>query len=155
MKTVCGIDLGTQSCKVVLYDYEAKKIAASSSAAIELIAENDGTREQKAEWYEDALKICFGALPEDAKKTIAAIGVSGQQHGFVPLDENGKPLYNVKLWYDTATATECDEITKAACCERRCDGVWHTRRYSRTVRRRKIQQTGRYIGQAGVPGKCV
>ena len=114
MKTVCGIDLGTQSCKVVLYDYEAKKIAASSSAAIELIAENDGTREQKAQWYEDALKSCFGALPEDAKKTIAAIGVSGQQHGFVPLDEKGKPLYNVKLWCDTATAAECGEITKAA-----------------------------------------
>ncbi|MCL1813319.1 MAG: xylulokinase [Treponema sp.] len=114
MKTVCGIDLGTQSCKVVLYDYEAKKIAASSQAAIELIAENDGTREQKAEWYEEALKSCFTALPEDVRKTIAAIGVSGQQHGFVPLDEKGKPLYNVKLWCDTSTAAECEEITKAA-----------------------------------------
>ncbi|MCL1929153.1 MAG: xylulokinase [Treponema sp.] len=114
MKTVCGIDLGTQSCKVVLYDYEAKKIAASSQAAIELIAENDGTREQKAQWYEEALKSCFAALPEDSRKTIAAIGVSGQQHGFVPLDEKGKPLYNVKLWCDTSTAAECEEITKAA-----------------------------------------
>jgi xylulokinase len=114
MKTVCGIDLGTQSCKVVLYDYEHKTIAASSQVAIELIAENDGTREQKAQWYRDALAACFAALPEDAKKTIAAAGVSGQQHGFVPLDENGKPLYNVKLWCDTATAAECDDITRAA-----------------------------------------
>ncbi|MDR2482256.1 MAG: xylulokinase, partial [Treponema sp.] len=55
MKTVCGIDLGTQSCKIVLYDYEAKKIIASSQAAVDMIAENDGTREQKAQWYEDAL----------------------------------------------------------------------------------------------------
>jgi xylulokinase len=99
---------------VVLYDYETKKIAASSQAAIELIAENDGTREQKAEWYQNALKTCFSALPEDARKTIQALGVSGQQHGFVPLDEGGKPIYNVKLWCDTATAAECDEITKAA-----------------------------------------
>ena len=114
MKTVCGIDLGTQSCKVVIYDYEAKKIAASSQAAIELIAENDGTREQKAQWYKEALKSCFTALPEDVRKTIAAIGVSGQQHGFVPLDEKGLPLYNVKLWCDTSTAEECEEITKAA-----------------------------------------
>ena len=114
MKTVCGIDLGTQSCKVVLYDYETKKIAASSQAAIELIAENDGTREQKAEWYREALQSCFSALPEDKRKTITAIGVSGQQHGFVPLDEKGKPLYNIKLWCDTSTAPECDEITKAA-----------------------------------------
>ncbi|MDR2768379.1 MAG: xylulokinase [Treponema sp.] len=114
MKTVCGIDLGTQSCKVVLYDYEAKKKAASSQQAIELIAENDGTREQKAEWYHDALKACFAALPAGAKKTIEAVGVSGQQHGFVPLDERGRPLYNVKLWCDTSTAAECDEITGAA-----------------------------------------
>ncbi|GHV85199.1 xylulokinase [Spirochaetia bacterium] len=114
MKTVCGIDLGTQSCKVVLYDYEAKKAAASSQAAVDMIAENDGTREQKAEWYQGALKSCFAALPEDAKKTIEAIGVSGHQHGLVPLDEKGKALYNVKLWCDTATAAECEEITKAA-----------------------------------------
>ncbi|MDR2181163.1 MAG: xylulokinase [Treponema sp.] len=114
MKTVCGLDLGTQSCKVVLYDYEAKKQAASSQQAIELIAENDGTREQKAEWYHDALKACFAALPAEVKKTIQAAGVSGQQHGFVPLDERGRPLSNVKLWCDTSTAAECDEITRAA-----------------------------------------
>ena len=114
MKTVCGIDLGTQSCKVILYDYEARKIVLSSQAAIELIAENDGTREQKAEWFTEALKNCFAAFNEETKKTITAIGVSGQQHGFVPLDENGKPLYNVKLWCDTATAAECEEITRAA-----------------------------------------
>ena len=114
MKTVCGIDLGTQSCKVVLYDYEAKKITTNSQTVIDLIAENDGKREQKAEWYQGALKSCFAALPEEAKKSIAAIGVSGQQHGFVPLDEKGKSLYNVKLWCDTSTAAECEEITGAA-----------------------------------------
>ncbi|MDR2209936.1 MAG: xylulokinase [Spirochaetaceae bacterium] len=114
MKTVCGIDLGTQSCKVVLYDPEAGRIAASSQAAIGMIAENDGTREQKAQWYQDALRECFGALPEDAKKTILAIGVSGQQHGFVPLDEQGRALYNVKLWCDTSTAPECGELSAAA-----------------------------------------
>ncbi|MDR1388353.1 MAG: xylulokinase [Treponema sp.] len=114
MKTVCGIDLGTQSCKVVLYDYETKKITASSQKAVELIAANDGTREQKAEWYQDALKACFDALPADEKKTAAAVGVSGHQHGFVPLDNGGRPLYNVKLWCDTSTVAECGDITKAA-----------------------------------------
>jgi xylulokinase len=114
VKTVCGIDLGTQSCKVVLYDYEAKKIVSTAQQAIDLIAENDGTREQKTEWYKAALKSCFAALPDDAKKAVAAVGVSGAQHGFVPLDEKGEPLYNVKLWCDTSTAAECEELTKAA-----------------------------------------
>ncbi|MCL2722620.1 MAG: xylulokinase, partial [Treponema sp.] len=114
MQTVCGIDLGTQSCKIVVYDYVKKSIIAESSAPINIIAENDGTREQKTEWYDTAIKTCFNKIDKKIKKTIAAIGVSGQQHGFVPLDENGKPVYNVKLWCDTSTAKECEELTKAA-----------------------------------------
>jgi xylulokinase len=114
MRTVCGIDLGTQSCKLVVYDYEKKKIIAHSSAPLDIIAQNDGTREQKTEWYDAAVKACFDKIDKNIKKTIAAIGVSGQQHGFVPLDDKGKPVYNVKLWCDTSTAKECDELTKAA-----------------------------------------
>jgi len=113
MQTVCGIDLGTQSCKLVIYDFEKKKITAQSSFPVEIIAENDGTREQKAEWYNTVLKKCFDKIDKKTKSAIAAIGVSGQQHGFVPLDEKGKPVYNVKLWCDTSTAKECDELTKA------------------------------------------
>ena len=114
MQTVCGIDLGTQSCKLVVYDYTKKTIVAQSQAALDLIALNDGTREQKAEWYDEVVKTCFDKIDAKVKKTIAAIGVSGQQHGFVPLDEKGKPVYNVKLWCDTSTAAECGELTKLA-----------------------------------------
>ena len=114
MQTVCGIDLGTQSCKLIVYDYEKKKIVSQASQPLELIAENNGTREQKTEWYDNALKACFDKIDKKAKAAITAIGVSGQQHGFVPLDEKGKPVYNIKLWCDTSTAGECDELTKAA-----------------------------------------
>ena len=114
MQTVCGIDLGTQSCKLIVYDYAKKKIVADSQAPLDIIAKNDGTREQKAEWYAAALKDCFDKIDKSTKNTIAAIGVSGQQHGFVPLDDKGKPVYNVKLWCDTSTAAECDELTKMA-----------------------------------------
>ncbi|HPO03442.1 MAG TPA: FGGY family carbohydrate kinase, partial [Treponemataceae bacterium] len=62
MKTVAGIDMGTQSMKVILYDYESKKIVASAQEAIDLIAENDGTREQKVEWYDEALKKCLSSF---------------------------------------------------------------------------------------------
>ncbi|MCL2809973.1 MAG: xylulokinase [Treponema sp.] len=119
MRTVCGIDLGTQSCKIVVYDYEKKSIIAESSAPVDMIAENDGTREQKTEWYDAAIKTCFDKIDKKTKKTIAAIGVSGQQHGFVPLDDKGKPVYNVKLWCDTSTAAECDDLTKAAGSEKK------------------------------------
>ncbi|MDR0624800.1 MAG: xylulokinase [Treponema sp.] len=114
MKTVCGIDLGTQSCKMVIYDFEKKSAAALTQAPVDMIARNDGTREQKAGWYDAALKTCFSNLDESLKATITAIGVSGHQHSFVPLDEKGRPIYNVKLWCDTSTAAECEELTKLA-----------------------------------------
>ena len=119
LKTVCGIDLGTQSCKIVVYDYENKKCIAQAHAPVDLIAENDGTREQKAEWYDAALKTCFSQIDPLIKQTIAAIGVSGHQHSFVPLDEKGKAVYNVKLWCDTSTEAECEELTKMAGSEKK------------------------------------
>ena len=78
------------------------------------MAESDGTREQKTEWFDKGLEVCFGKLSAANKATIEAIGVSGQQHGFVPLDKDGKALYNIKLWCDTATVEECKIITEAA-----------------------------------------
>lgn len=106
--------MGTQSIKVVLYDWEAHKIVAKSQEPIDMIAKNDGTREQKTEWYDAALVKCFASFSAEQKASIAAIGVSGHQHGFVPLDADGKALYNVKLWNDTSTAEECRILTEAA-----------------------------------------
>jgi xylulokinase len=112
MKTVAGIDLGTQSMKVVLYDFENRRTVESSSCPMELISEADGTREQKAEWYKNGLEKCFAKISAEGKKSVCAAGVSGQQHGFVALDEEKNPLYNVKLWNDTSTFAECREITE-------------------------------------------
>lgn len=110
MKTVIGIDNGTQSTKVIFYDFENKTIAASASSPHDLISSNDGISEQKAEWWIDALDKCFKQIDPSIKETAVAVGVSGQQHGFVPLDKEGNVLYNIKLWCDTSTSVECEEI---------------------------------------------
>jgi xylulokinase len=114
MKSVCGIDLGTQSCKIILYDPDAKQIIAKVQSPLDITAKNDGTREQLASWYEEALLACFRAISPELRATIAAIGVSGQQHGFVPLDGQGRAIRPVKLWNDTSTAAECAELTELA-----------------------------------------
>ena len=43
---------------------------------------------------------------------MKGLGVSGQQHGFVPLDKNGAVFRPAKLWCDTTTAAECEAITR-------------------------------------------
>lgn len=113
MKTTAGIDLGTQSVKVMLYDFADRKIVFTTSAPLSLIKNEKGACEQTTDDWERALETCFHAIPLALKNTIVALAVSGQQHGFVPLDKNGVPLYNVKLWCDTETQNECNELTQA------------------------------------------
>ena len=42
---------------------------------------------------------------------VRGIGVSGQQHGFVPLDKSDQIIRPAKLWCDTSTVEECEIIT--------------------------------------------
>jgi len=112
MKTIVGIDNGTQSTKVLFYDYENRHIAAIGKAPHQLISMKNGRREQKTEWWIEALRKAFSQVDPEIRRTAEAIGVSGQQHGLVPLDGTGKAVYNVKLWNDTETASECLDIMK-------------------------------------------
>ncbi len=107
-----GIDLGTQSIKAIVYDFDKKEIVAQASESIDIINGPDGTREQKARWWIDALDKCLDTIPNEIKANISAIAVSGQQHGFVPVSSDGAVLYNVKLWCDTSTLEECKELTR-------------------------------------------
>ena len=112
-KTFIGIDIGTQSVKVIFYDAHTQEIKYSSRSELSLNQEANGSSEQLAEWWLDALANCMADIPSEIKTSAVAIGVSGQQHGFVPLDKNGKVLAPVKLWCDTSTTQECDELMEA------------------------------------------
>jgi len=115
-----GLDVGTQSVKLVAYDPDTHRVVASAGRPLELASGDDGSREQRAEWWIDAIRHCFAQLDPPLRKRVRAIGVSGQQHGFVPLDRNGNVLAPAKLWCDTSTSAECDLIMDAAGGARRC-----------------------------------
>ncbi|MEZ5758557.1 MAG: xylulokinase [Emcibacteraceae bacterium] len=119
-KTILGIDLGTQSVKLMVYCPDRKKILAEKTHPFDIIAKPDGTMEQLAEWWVSGIKDCINAIDPEIKKTVVAIGVSGQQHGFVPLDGEGNVLFPVKLWCDTSTSEECYEIMEAMGGEQEC-----------------------------------
>jgi len=110
MTTVLGIDLGTQSVKAICYDAEVRETVAVGSASLDVYRDASGAAEQRATWWIEALKLAIAKLSPTARAAVSAIGVSGQQHGFVPLDDKGDVLAPVKLWCDTSTAKECVDI---------------------------------------------
>jgi len=107
-----GIDCGTQSTKVVLRDPDTGEVVAVGRAPHELIEREDGTREQDPIWWIDALRTAVRDAVRDQRFDIGGIGVSGQQHGLVCLDDRDRPVRPAKLWNDTTTAHECEELTR-------------------------------------------
>lgn len=123
MNTVIGIDLGTQSVKVVLYDVDARSFAAIETAPLDLYQGDVGVAEQQSHWWLNALRDALAKVDPDVRASARAIAVSGQQHGFVAVDESNEVLAPVKLWCDTSTEAECVEIMDAfggrdACIEK-------------------------------------
>lgn len=120
MSIVAGLDIGTQSVKLLAYDADRRCALALRSQPLELIEHADGGREQQPACWVEAVRQCFAELDAGLRARIVAIGVSGQQHGFVPLDAAGAVLAPAKLWCDTSSWRECDEIMAAAGGAQQC-----------------------------------
>src|SRR5882762_2604992 len=110
-----GIDSGTQSTKVVVVDARDGKVIANAAQEYDLIPDlPPGAKEQHPHTWRDATASAIRRSLRQAKAVAAevkAIGVSGQQHGFVALDKDGEVIRPAKLWCDTSPAPECEQIT--------------------------------------------
>lgn len=107
-----GVDCGTQSTKVVLRDPVTGSVVSVGRAPHDLIERDDGTREQDPAWWIAALRAAVRDAMRGERFAIGGIGVSGQQHGLVCLDQGDRPVRMAKLWNDTTTARECAELTR-------------------------------------------
>ncbi len=110
-----GIDSGTQGTKAIVLSRERREVLAEAASPHFIIENNEGRREQEPEWW---IKACTDVIQEVlahrdvSGQQVKAIGISGQQHGMVPLDNKGNVIRPAKLWCDTETAPQCDEITR-------------------------------------------
>ena len=102
-----GVDCGTQGTKALIVDEDGSALGRGY-APHALIESASGGREQEPQWWVDALKTSIKqALAEAPPSTqVQAIGVSGQQHGLVLLDEHLQVIRPAKLWNDTETAPQ-------------------------------------------------
>lgn len=111
-----GLDVGTQSTKGLLVDVNkpaGEAIVARAQEGYDLIAGlPPGAAEQHPHTWRDAVKSVIGRLLAGVDpKQVRGIGVSGQQHGLVVLDERDEVVRPAKLWCDTTTIPQAEAIT--------------------------------------------
>lgn len=120
MAYLLGVDIGTSGTKTVMFDTQGHTVA-SATVEYPLYQPQMGWAEQDPEdWWQATAETIrqviakSGANPEDIK----GIGLSGQMHGMVLLDGDGKVLRRSIIWCDQRTQAECDQITELVGRER-------------------------------------
>lgn len=97
-----GIDVGTSAVKTVLVD-ENQAIVCEASSGYEVVYSHPLWAEQSPEcWWQAVCETIDRIKSEvpDAFAATRAIGLSGQMHGAVFLDQNDEPLRPAILWND-------------------------------------------------------
>jgi xylulokinase len=98
---IIGVDSGTQSTKALVINARDGKVVASAAQEYDLIPDlPPGAKEQHPHTWRDATASVIRRALRQARATasdVKAIGVSGQQHGFVPLDRAGEVIRPAKL----------------------------------------------------------
>lgn len=108
-----GIDLGTSSVKSVLLN-DAGAIVAESAVPLSIQRPNALWSEQDPhEWWK-ACKTSLQSLPANLRASVHSIGLSGQMHGAVLIDEAGLPLRPAILWNDGRSSSQCAKLDLVA-----------------------------------------
>mgnify|MGYP001633247544 FL=1 len=107
MDYLIGIDIGTSGTKAALFDIDGNVIK-SSTAEYGMSQPYNGWAEQDPQDWWNAVQKTLADIWTDG---VAGIGLSGQMHGLVMLDEKNEVIRPAIIWCDQRTAAECDEIT--------------------------------------------
>lgn len=109
-----SIDIGTSSCKVVLFDIYGN-VKGSANGTYPVYYPQIGYVEQNpVEWFHavcKAIRICLGKSKVEPSE-IAGIGIDGQSWSAIPLNRNGEVLCNTPIWMDTRASNICERLNK-------------------------------------------
>nr|WP_083467114.1 xylulokinase [Kibdelosporangium sp. MJ126-NF4]CEL21139.1 Xylulose kinase [Kibdelosporangium sp. MJ126-NF4]CTQ96296.1 Xylulose kinase (EC 2.7.1.17) [Kibdelosporangium sp. MJ126-NF4] len=103
MALVAGVDSSTQSTKVVVCDAETGQVVREGRAA-----HQDGTEIHPDQWWRAFREATADGLLDG----VMSIGVGGQQHGMVALDENNEVVRPALLWNDTRSAKAAEDLVR-------------------------------------------
>ncbi len=117
MQALLGIDLGTTGIKAALFATDDGRMLASDFVEYPLSHPQPGWAEQNpADWWQaslTAIRACLqqGALAGVRPEDVRGVGLSGQMHGVVLLDENFQVLRPCIIWADQRSEEQCRWIT--------------------------------------------
>ena len=112
MRYLLGVDIGTSSAKSVLLS-ESGDIVAIGQQAYDFDTPRPGWAEQDPEvWWEAAKSTIAQVLQRSSvdPQAIQGIGFSGQMHGPVFLDREGRSIRAAIIWADQRSTKECRDI---------------------------------------------
>src|SRR5215471_18125035 len=118
-----GLDVGTGGTRAVLIDKDGKVVSSATQLHQGFASPQNGWAEQDPEdWWEaaaNAVRDCVTKAGIDGQQ-VACVGLAGQMHGAVLLDENDQVLRPAIIWCDQRTQKECDWLNEAVGRERLC-----------------------------------
>ena len=120
MQYYLGVDIGTSGTKTALFDVHGAAIA-SHTAEYPLYQPQNGYAEQHPQdWADAVLHTIRTTMTESGvdPASVKGIGLSGQMHGLVMLDQQNQVIRPAIIWCDQRTAAECAEITQKVSAER-------------------------------------
>lgn len=108
-----GIDLGTSQLKVVLVNEQGSIVDTEQVSLSVQRSQPHWAEQDPSAWWQATCQI-MGRLRQRCQywHDICAIGLSGQMHGAVVLDQAGQVLRPCILWNDTRSSAECDWLSK-------------------------------------------
>jgi len=106
-----GIDLGTSSIKTIIIDDADKKISETSQPIKTSSPRSLWSEQNPLDWLEAAEKAIL-SIPKKIRSEIKGIGLSGQMHGAVLLDNQNQLIRPAILWNDGRSHQECQELEK-------------------------------------------
>lgn len=112
MSYLLGIDVSTTATKTLLINTAGDVVATASQGYDVSTPQPLWSEQDPALWWQGAVATIRAVLAESGvdPAAIGGVGLTGQMHGLVLLDEAGQVLRPAILWNDQRTAAECDEI---------------------------------------------
>lgn len=115
MSSIITIDVGTMSLRSIIYDTSNGKKLFDTAYKYHTIFPGPGLVEQNPlDWNRAVVEMMRGTAIFMTAKGIKpeAIAITSQRASIIPVDKNGKNLYNTITWQDKRSFSVCDEIEK-------------------------------------------